>query len=82
MSVEEAVELRSVTPVMAAKHSTAFLWDRPVNGSAKAGRTETSCLANGKVQVLRSKVKGMQSLVWVPGRNVRRRSRARPRPVK
>ena len=33
---EEAVELRSVTPVMAAKHSAAFLWDRPVNGSAKS----------------------------------------------
>lgn len=59
-----------------------FLWDRPANGSAKTGRTGTSCRVNSEDQFCRGKVKGMQSLVWVPGRNVRRRSRARPRPVK
>ena len=32
-----------------------FLWDRPANGSAKAGRTETSRRANGESQGSRSK---------------------------
>ena len=35
-SDEEAVELRSVTPVMAANTQRLFLWDRPANGSAKS----------------------------------------------
>ena len=39
-----------------------FLWDRPVNGSTKAGKNETSCQANSEVQSFRGKVKGMQSL--------------------
>ena len=30
-----------------------FLWDRPANGSAKAGRTETSRRANGECQFCR-----------------------------
>ena len=33
-SDEEAVELRSVTSVMAANTQQLFLWKRPVNGSA------------------------------------------------
>ena len=32
-----------------------FLWDRPANGSAKAGRTETSRRVNGECQDCRSK---------------------------
>lgn len=32
-----------------------FLWKRPVNGSAKTGRTETSRRANGEYQICRSK---------------------------
>jgi len=32
-----------------------FLWKRPVNGSAKTGRTETSRRANGECQICRSK---------------------------
>ena len=61
-SDEEAVEIRPVTPVMVAKKlSGDFLWDRPVNGSAKAGKNETSCQANSEVQSFRGKVKGMQS---------------------
>lgn len=32
-----------------------FLWDRPVNGSTKAGRTETSRRADGEIQNCRSK---------------------------
>ena len=81
---EEAVELRATAHLrMAAKHSVAiFLWNRPANGCAKTGRTGTSCRANSEDQFCRRGVKGMQSLVWVPGRNVRRMSRARPRPVK
>ena len=35
-SDEEAVELRSVTLVMAANTQRLFLWDRPANGSAKS----------------------------------------------
>ena len=49
-SDEEAVELRSVTPVMAANTQRLFLWDRPVNGSAKNRKTETSCQANSEVR--------------------------------
>ena len=68
-SDEEAVELRSTALLrMAAKHSAAIFCGivrRTV--PQKAGRTETSCRANSEDQVLRSKVKGMQSLVWVPG---------------
>ena len=60
-SDEEAVELCSVTAVMAANTQRLFLWDRPANGSAKAGRNETSCQANSEVQSFRGKVKGMQS---------------------
>ena len=55
-----------------------FLWKRPVNGSAKTGRTETSRRANGECQICRSKgsrgnavpfgrVKRRQSLIGVPG---------------
>ena len=32
-----------------------FLWKRPVNGSAKTGRTETTRRANGECQICRSK---------------------------
>ena len=39
-----------------------FLWNRPVTGSAKAGKNETSCQANSEVRSFRGKVKGMQSL--------------------
>gem|GEM_PF-7103447 len=48
---EEAVELRS--PLICGWQRNTqrlFLWDRPVNGSAKAGRTETSHRANGECQ--------------------------------
>ena len=58
--------------------SDYFLWKRPVNGSAKTGRTETSRRVNGECQFCRGKgsrgnavpfggVKRRQSLIWVPG---------------
>jgi len=92
-SDEEAVELRSVTPVMAANTQRLFLWDRPVNGSAKSwkvrdeppGKRRDPELPEAGVKgnaIPFGGVKRRQSLIWVPGRNVRRRSRARPRPVK
>ena len=56
-SDEEAVD--GFTPPLFCgwqrKCQRLFLWKRPVNGSAKTGRTETSRLANGESQVCRSK---------------------------
>lgn len=53
---EEAVELRSVTPVMAVKHSAAiFVGPSGERFRKKTGRTETSRRVNGECQVCRSK---------------------------
>lgn len=50
-SNEEAVELRSTAHSRWQRNTQRlFLWDRPANGSAKAGRTETSRRANGECQ--------------------------------
>ena len=92
-SNEEAVELRSVTPVMAANTQRLFLWDRPANGFAKSrkdrneppGKRRDPELPEAGVKGKAfpfGRVKRRQSLIRVPGGNVRRRSRARPRPVK
>lgn len=55
-SNEEAVELRSTAHSRWQRNTQRlFLWDRPANGSAKAGRTETSRRANGECQDCRSK---------------------------
>ena len=92
-SDEEAVELRSVTPVMAANTQRLFLWDRPVNGFTKSRKCRNEPPSKRRDSELPEQgvkgnaipfggVKRRQSLIGVPGRNVRRGSRARPRPVK